>query len=88
VTVRRTKSRFYARPGLADGNQRSASDRLTLSREALRHHYRWARDYGKTRGIRVTLGEDQLERLQASSPWVPVSEHVRRAVDVYLEAMR
>jgi hypothetical protein len=57
---------------------------LDLAAQGQRKHYRWARDYGTPIGIHVTLAEDQLERLDDLKPWAPTSEHIRRAVDVYL----
>jgi predicted transcriptional regulator len=46
-----------------------------------------ARNYGKLQPVTILLSEEQITRLNAlaTPTWPSVSEHIRRAIDAYLE---
>ena len=66
----------------------STQERLALSKAAADKFYRKARDYGDLVDVGCTLGKDQLAALRDIGEMPPVTEHIRRAVDLYLESLK
>lgn len=52
--------------------------------EAQRRRWGFARDYGTLVSFGAQVGSEQLEAVKKLDPELPLSEHMRRALDVYL----